>query len=251
MGDDRIERLERLAKLRDEGSLSQSEFEVEKARVLGASDRSTASKAPASNGDDGANPLLRNRALVVGGGAVVVAVLGALVAWGWTRDSDRRSIADDAPVQASAPLNPEAANAAAVSPSPLETSGDVANPPVSVAPKITGDWQNYRKRIREGWGTAPDFAGRYVIIRMGCGAGCTFGIVGDHQTGQLYDLGLGGEEQMYLDLRYGNDSNILSARWDDYQSCFEQDFIWTGTYLSPLGTPRTKPRGYDACDMDY
>jgi hypothetical protein len=48
MNDDRIARLERLTKLKDQGSLSQEEFDAEKARVLNAADQSASSEPKAT-----------------------------------------------------------------------------------------------------------------------------------------------------------------------------------------------------------
>lgn len=247
MSQDRIDQLERLASLRDAGALSAAEFEAEKARVLGASGPAPSSSPPAGR-RTGAFPG-RNGWLWLGLG--VLAVLLALVGLVWldrgdrsapvVHDGDRGVPAAPTPVP---PSPPQAAlPASTVAPAP---SG--ARP---VPPKITGEWRTYRTRIRDGWGSAPDFADRYVIIRFGCGAGCTFGIVGDHQTGDLYDLGLGGEEQMYLNLEYGNASNRIRARWDDYENCIAQDFTWNGSRLIPVAGPQVKPRGEEPCDMSY
>lgn len=252
MNDDRIARLERLAKLRDEGVLSQDEFDVEKARVLGAADRAAPPDSfPTSIEARASNPM--NGWVLAGIGALVfIATALVAVLVGDRGGNEGSSLAPEgpqAPVAAGSPM-PDSTAAEVVSPLQPEP----INPSVSkvtVAPRITGEWRNFRTRIREGWGTEPNFAGRYVIIRMGCGAGCTFGIVGDHQTGELYDLGLGGEEQMYLDLRYGNDSDLIRARWDDYENCTERLFTWTGTGLRPLGEPLVRPRGEEPCDTSY
>lgn len=252
MNEDRIARLERLAKLRENGNLSQQEFNAEKARVLNETEHSAPPKTEAL--PEKPTSLRTNRWLIIGIGAVVVAAMGLAAALLWSRVEDGRSTVTQASSQA--PVVAGAAVEAGEAPQPELPSPPIAQiapagPRATVPPKITGDWRNYRTRIREGWGTAPDFAGRYVIIRIGCGTGCTFGIVGDHQSGELYDLGLGGEEQMYLNLRYGNGSNTVNARWDDYANCFEQDFNWSGTNLNPVGEPQVRPRGEEPCRMNY
>lgn len=255
MNDDRIARLERLSKLRDEGSLSQEEFDTEKARVLNAADQSVSSEAKA---DATPTPIkartspLSKGWLIGGLGALIFTALVLVATLIWDRGEPGSTLVDEGsqvPIGSGAPIAAGTSEQAVPPDQPEATSPSTSKTPVP--PKITGDWRNFRTRIREGWGTEPDFAGRYVIIRMGCGAGCTFGIVGDHQTGELYDLGLGGEEQMYLDLRYGNESDLITARWDDYENCTEQLYTWTGTGLRPLGEPQVRPRGEEPCDMSY
>jgi hypothetical protein len=120
-----------------------------------------------------------------------------------------------------------------------------STPPI-VAPSITGEWHIYRTRIAQGWWTEPTLDHRYVIIRWGCGTSCTFNVIGDHRTGRIYDLGLGGEAYPMLDLRFGNDSNVIRARWEDSENdaCVTQSFIWMGTKLSPLSDRVMTPR-YD------
>ena len=110
--------------------------------------------------------------------------------------------------------------------------------PHPVPPKIEGDWRSMRTRIREGWGTEPTFANRYVIIRFGCGTGCTGNIVGDHRTGELYPLGLGGEGYDQLKLDFNNASNLLTASWGEIenQTCVVQSYRWTGTELEETGS---------------
>jgi hypothetical protein len=134
-------------------------------------------------------------------------------------------------------------------PIPVPKMASVNSSIQAVAPKITGDWQDDKTAIIDGWGTYPTFAGRYVIITEGCGAGCTYSIVGDHQTGNLYKLGLGGEDQMWLNLKYANNSNIINADWNDFETCFWRDYKWVGSSLEPSGTLRTRPRGQgpDGC----
>lgn len=256
MNDDRITRLERLAKLRDEGVLSQEEFDAEKARVLDAADQSASSEpttdaihAPRTAGTS----TLTNSWLIAGTGALIfiVVVLVAIMMSGRGGDGpvnaegrQSQSVAADPTIVAI----PEPGVTSAT-PEPPEP----AVPVVSVAtvpPKITDDWRSLRTRIREGWGTEPTFANRYVIIRIGCGTGCTGNIVGDHRTGELYTLGLGGEGYDQLQLRFNNASNRLTARWGDIatQTCITQRYRWTGTELQETSPNETSPRVDFGCD---
>lgn len=255
MNDDRIALLERLAKLRENGDLSQEEFDAEKARLLDAATQSFSPEPniPPSTATAGASVSRpTNGWLIAGIGALGFAVVALVILSMWKTSGQERSIIGDKDRTATvaAPSVPAGTTVEEASPAQPGQLNTAASSP-SVPPKIVGEWRTYRTRIREGWGTEPDFAGRYIIIRMGCGGGCTFGIVGDHQTGELYDLGLGGEEQMYLNLDYGVGSNVINARWDDYQNCFSQGFSWTGTKLTPLGEPQISPRGDEPCDMSY
>lgn len=133
---------------------------------------------------------------------------------------------------------------------PVEKVGSQQGAAEVVAPKITDEWRSLRTRIREGWGTEPTFANRYVIIRVGCGTGCTGNIVGDHRTGELYPLGLGGEGYDQLQLKFDNASNRLTARWGDIetQTCITQRYRWNGTDLVEFSARETTPRVDFGCD---
>lgn len=256
MNDDRITRLERLAKLRDEGVLSQQEFDAEKARVLDAADQSASPEpttdaipAPHSAG----TPTLTNTWLIAGIGALVLVVV-VLVAvmisgrggYGPVNAEGRQtqSVAAD-PTTVAIP-EPGVTSATPEPPEPALPAASVA----TVPPKITDNWRSLRTRIREGWGTEPTFANRYVIIRVGCGTGCTGNIVGDHRTGELYPLGLGGEGYDQLQLRFDNASNLLTARWGEIetQTCVTQRFRWGGTELEEVSPRETVPRVDYGCD---
>ncbi len=256
MNDDRITRLERLAKLRDEGVLSQQEFDVEKARVLDAADQSVSPEPPTDTisapRSAGTSPLT-NTWLIAGIGALVfvVVVLVAVMISGRggngpvnAEGGQTQPVAAD-PTPSAIP-EPGITSATSEPPEPAVPVASVA----TVPPKITDDWRSLRTRIREGWGTEPTFANRYVIIRVGCGTGCTGNIVGDHRTGELYSLGLGGEGFDQLQLRFGNASNLITARWGDIetQTCVTQRYRWGGTELEEVGPRETVPRVDYGCD---
>lgn len=118
-----------------------------------------------------------------------------------------------------------------------------------VKPMISGRWTNYKTRISEGWNTEQTFGDRFVIIRMGCGTGCSLNIVGDHRTGRIYDLGLGGEEMQILDLQFNNQSNLIRAQWQDSDtdSCISQTFLWTEVKLNQSGDRSITPRSEGVC----
>jgi hypothetical protein len=251
MNDERIARLERLAKLRDEGALSQEEFDIEKARVLNSSDLPTPpdSKASHFSAPVNARTSLSNGWLVAGLGALVFAAVALVAVMMGNRDADDGGpVAEErsqALVVAAAPVvqEPEVAAASPAQPEPMRSETIVG----MVPPKITDEWRSLRTRIREGWGTEPTFADRYVIIRIGCGTGCTTNIVGDHQTGELHELPIGGELYQQLELKFSNASNLLTARWVE-DECIIQRYRWTGAALQELGPRETFPLADHSCD---
>jgi hypothetical protein len=96
------------------------------------------------------------------------------------------------------------------------------------------DFAQFRTRIRDGMRNGPNFAGRYSVIKIGCGTGCRFYIIGDTATGSLRDFPLGGEEYGHLDLYYSLHSALIVAVWDDYdRQCFQEAFkIANGSVVS-------------------
>lgn len=239
MGEDRIAQLERLANLRNAGVLSDEEFDVEKARVLNAPEH------PAPQ---------RHRMiakanwvwLFVGTAAVMIVVVAFAIL-------SQRAVpkAEPAPNLTLSASPSESVAVPSQEPVALVEAvrSEEANTDL-VPPKITDEWRSLRTRIREGWGSEPTFADRYVIIRIGCGTGCTSNIVGDHRTGELYPLGLGGEGYDQLQLRFDNASNRLTARWGDIetQTCVTQRYRWSGTELVESAARETTPRVDFGCD---
>jgi len=76
-------------------------------------------------------------------------------------------------------------------------------------------FNSYRTRIRDGMRTGPNFAGHFSVIQIGCGAGCTFAIVGDNNSGRPADFPRGGEQNMYMQLQFSTESRLLAAQWLD------------------------------------
>lgn len=77
-------------------------------------------------------------------------------------------------------------------------------------------FNSYRTRIRDGMRAGPNFAGHYSVVQIGCGAGCSFAIVGDNNSGRPADFPRGGEENMYMQLQFSTGSRLLAAQWLDY-----------------------------------
>lgn len=111
-----------------------------------------------------------------------------------------------------------------------------------VPPVLTEENRSYRTRINETSTWPVDFAGNKVITTFGCGGGCQSGYIVDVETGAVTPLGLGGEDQMYMQLNYRADSNLLVASWEQSSdsgygwTCFYQRYLWNGQTLAPMGT---------------
>lgn len=239
MSEDRIAQLERLANLRTSGVLSDEEFDIEKARVLNTPEHPA--RLPDRSGLTG-----KWMRLLVGTAAVLIVLVSFVLLT--QRGAPKAELAPSLTPSMSAPepLAPKSQEPE----EPVENVRSQEAATEVVAPKITDEWHSLRTRIREGWGTEPTFANRYVIIRVGCGTGCTGNIVGDHRTGELYPLGLGGEGYDQLQLQFDNASDRLTARWGDIetQTCITQRFRWVGTELEEVSPREAVPRVDYGCD---
>ncbi|SCM79507.1 conserved hypothetical protein [uncultured Pleomorphomonas sp.] len=112
------------------------------------------------------------------------------------------------------------------------------------------DFNTYRTRIREGMRAGPNYAGRYSVIQIGCGTGCSFVIVGDNQTGRPMSFPRGGEDNMYLQLQFQLDSRLLTAQWANYDSgkCYVEWFDFDGGSWKVLN--KFEAGNIDACYKD-
>ncbi len=91
-------------------------------------------------------------------------------------------------------------------------------------------FKDYRTRLRDGLKAGPNFSGEFSVIQFGCGAGCTFVYVANNRTGQVYKFPRGGDDNLYLQLKYEATSRLLVAQWANYdaQTCMLEYFEWTG-----------------------
>jgi hypothetical protein len=64
-----------------------------------------------------------------------------------------------------------------------ETFSSAAHAPILDTPFD----RKYRTAIREGLVNGANFAGRYVVVKWGCGTGCTSFVIVDAKTGIVYD----------------------------------------------------------------
>lgn len=109
------------------------------------------------------------------------------------------------------------------------------------------EFNSFRTRIREGMREGPNFAGHYTLIQIGCGAGCSFAIVADNQTGRPASFPRGGEDNMYLTLDYSRDSRLVAVQWLSYEvnKCFIEFFDFDRNTWKPIS--KTEIGDTDAC----
>jgi hypothetical protein len=111
-------------------------------------------------------------------------------------------------------------------------------------------FKSFRTRIREGMAQGPDFAGEFSVIQFGCGTGCSSVVVANNRTGQPYDFPRGGEDNMYLTLKYHIDSRLMVAQWGSYDSgkCLMEYFDFSRGIWSEVGKREIGP--LEACSKD-
>jgi hypothetical protein len=97
-------------------------------------------------------------------------------------------------------------------------------------------FKTFRTRVRSGMKAGPSFAGEYSVIQIGCGSGCSFVVVASNRTGEAFNFPRGGEENMYLALKYRLSSRLLTAQWasHDDDKCYVERFEFTGADWKPL-----------------
>ena len=108
-------------------------------------------------------------------------------------------------------------------------------------------FNDFRTRIRNGMSQGPNFAGEFSVIQIGCGTGCSFVIVGNNRTGQPFNFPRGGEDNMYLSLKYQLTSKLMIAQWADYDQskCFIEHFQFDGSSWTAMAKRDVGP--VEAC----
>lgn len=111
-------------------------------------------------------------------------------------------------------------------------------------------FNSFRTRIRNGMNQGPSFAGEFSVIQIGCGTGCSFVVVGNNRTGQPFEFPRGGENSMYLTLKYQLTSKLMIAQWADYDQsrCFIEHFRFDGSSWTALAKRDVGP--IEACYND-
>lgn len=107
------------------------------------------------------------------------------------------------------------------------------------------DFNSYRTRIREGMRDGPNFAGRYSVVQIGCGTGCSFVIIGDNKTGRPSSFPRGGEDSLYLNLKHQLDSRLMTTQYSRDDRCFIEYFDFDGKNWKTLTKFDVGPT--DAC----
>lgn len=121
----------------------------------------------------------------------------------------------------------------------------------TVMPDFRGrdrEFNSFRTRIRDGMREGPNFAGRYTLIQIGCGAGCSFVILADNQTGRPASFPRGGEEHMYLSLDYRRESRLVAAQWlnNATSTCVVEFFDFDKDTWKPIS--KTEIGNEEACN---
>lgn len=100
----------------------------------------------------------------------------------------------------------------------------------------------FRTRLRSALQQGPiDFAGHYMVVKMGCGTGCLMAGMVDARTGQATEIPVSlNTRALYEDdkpLVYRADSRLLLVRdtdGTDERTRRERFFVWTGAHFEPL-----------------
>lgn len=87
----------------------------------------------------------------------------------------------------------------------------------------------FRTRIRNEMRSGPNFAGRYAIVQIGCGAGCLMVFVADVATGEVFDFPYSGENYQWLTLTFTVAEPRVDVRWlVDDDTCMKDTLRWDG-----------------------
>lgn len=167
---------------------------------------------------------------------------------------------DATPANSSASGAPSPASDAAVAPIGSVPVKDVAfdqyREDLYVGPVVYPDfsgaqkqYREYRTRITDGAKSGVNFAGHYALVEFGCGAGCVTGYIVDVKSGEVHDLGYGGEEQMYLSLDGKPNSRLLKASYSNGQ-CVREAAVWDGSHFQVISRQISPYASDDAMGMN-
>lgn len=104
-------------------------------------------------------------------------------------------------------------------------------------------WWAFRTRVRTAYSGEANFGSNGAVSTFGCGAGCRAGFFVDRVTGQVHDLPLGGEENMYLETYTRLGSNLLLATWEEGDICVFEAYEWSGQEFARLPDFLKRVRG--------
>ena len=113
------------------------------------------------------------------------------------------------------------------------------------APDLSGarrGLRGYRSALSAAVDAGPNFAGRYSLAQIGCGASCTTVYLIDVSNGAIDPVMFGGEFSPYaLELEFHPDSTLLKAHWQMIDSqanpvrCDYENFVLRQGHLVSLG----------------
>lgn len=119
-------------------------------------------------------------------------------------------------------------------------------------PDFTGRDQEFKyfsAPIWNGIKEGANFAGRYRVVQIDCGTGCSFVVVADVSTGKVVIFPHGGDGDQMLQLQYKVSSNLIRAWWvpigQDMGECLQEDLLLKDDEFVSLG--RSGPA---ACPAD-
>lgn len=267
------EAIERLARLRDSGVLTEDEFASQKARILSGT-------VPVPSADNGHEihsiPPQSTRSrfgLFVG---LVIFVLLGLGVWIFIRHQGSVSAEDKLQTNSQilgevASKNDLSTTSAAAEMDVTAQGGDEESttqpdaPPAiipslpsfrdysvpttdSLAPLQLAGHEDYRTRLRAAFKSDPNFGANAVFVTWGCGTECSMGALVDRSTGLIIESPVGGEDQPLLDYKTEHGSNLLLASWThkydkDYNAikpeCVFEAFEFSGGQFKKLaGFPK-------------
>jgi hypothetical protein len=109
-------------------------------------------------------------------------------------------------------------------------------------------FSSFRTRIIDGMRDGANFAGKYSVIKIGCGTGCRFYYVGDVTNGHLTAFPYGGEDYGHLDLFYKLNSSLIISVWDESpEACFQEEFEIKNGALTSLGRSSVRRNEGEYC----
>ena len=110
-------------------------------------------------------------------------------------------------------------------------------------------FRDYRTRITEAARDGANFAGHFSVVMFGCGSGCGTGFVIDVKSGDVHDLGYGGEEQMYLNPEWRPDSRLLKVSYHGGDLCYREAAVWSDGQFKVIARQTRQATDYsDSCD---
>ncbi|MBS0384663.1 MAG: hypothetical protein JSS00_04865 [Proteobacteria bacterium] len=102
------------------------------------------------------------------------------------------------------------------------------------------EFRTYRTALSDGAARGPNFAGRFALVQIGCGAGCNETYQVDLSTGGVAEIHFAGETAVEIESR--PDSALLKARWfvspadpNGQWRCHFENYLWRDGRLVSLG----------------